>query len=79
MMGPVLEFAMRDDGRIEVVSPWFPFVRFEPHDLALLARRGWARREGPDLTILCSNGQARYRVEGTPDGGMAGRLVEALP
>lgn len=78
MSGPVLEFAMRDDGRIEVVSPWFPLAQFAPEVVALLERRGWGRREGSELTILCSNGGARYRLgeEQTPGGALPARLVE---
>ena len=75
MNGPVLEFAMRDDGQIERISPWFPLVQFDPGTLELLGRRGWGQREGSELTIRCSNGGARYRL----GEELSARLLETWP
>lgn len=80
MNGPVLEFAMRDDGGIEVVSPWFPFVAFDARTLEILERKGWGWREGQALTIRCSNGEARYQLgEFSVMGTTPARLAEAWP
>lgn len=79
MIRPVLEFAMRDDGRIECVSPWFPLVTFALDDLQRLQASGWGWVEHEILTIRCVNGTARYQLGLAPPGGaVPGRLVETL-
>lgn len=70
---------MRDDGRIECVSPWFPLVTFEARTLELLKLNDWGRIDEGTLTIRCVNGTARYRL-GQPQlsGALPGRLLETL-
>lgn len=83
--GPVLRFAVREDGSLEVLSPWFPFIKISEADtrfgqeMRIFLKgvdKGYAWH-ADELTFSCMNGGARYRL-GPFEGGVAhGRLMES--
>lgn len=77
MTSPVLRFAIRETGALEVISPWFPFIAVGRD---LLARADGRRLavQGDELTIRCTNGGATYALEPVDARGVrAGRLIRS--
>lgn len=74
---PLLRFAVREDGALERLSPWFP-VLFLPAGFLDGVDGRRLSVEGDVLTFRCVNGWARYRLSApNGDGERAARLLEA--
>lgn len=75
---PVLNFAVHEDGTLEVLSLWFPLVEFSDEVLALADGYRLILR-GDELTIRCANGEATYALGRRDEhtASRAGRLLRA--
>ena len=74
---PVLRFAVHENGSLEHLGPWFPWVAFSQELLATADGRRLALKGG-DLTITCTNGGAVYALGGVDALGVrAGRLLRS--
>lgn len=74
---PVLLFSIHEDGTIEHIGPWFPYLAVSDAILALADGRRIVLGDGM-LTFRCTNGGARYLLSGSTSPGMqCGRLVES--
>lgn len=74
---PVLRFARRETGEIEVLTPWYPRVEIAEE---LLAQAGAGERmgftyRGGIVEFRCTNGGARYAMGGVEGGARVGVLV----
>ena len=78
ILTPTLNFAVHEDGMLELTTAWFPLVAF-PESWLRTADGRRLRLRGDELEIICTNGTAFYQLGAldVPTQTRPGRLVRS--